>query len=630
MSLVKRFGLAYLQAVLAFVLFHAAADDFLFFTSDAASLVIYIAVSALLLALALFASSYALRAFPARAQAVVYSLFLFALLSQLFVAFIEFTIFTLRGKLAFGVMLAPYFELETLNAAKQFLSGAPLWIGLLLLVASFVFWKRALAYIVGVSRRIEQVALATLVVSLVLTPVAYALQRPGGASPTTGTRAEPRQLVLIVLDALPAHYLPVYDRNAKPNKLDRIFRRGRVLTNLRTNAPYTNAYFGTLYSGRLKPEFGGENLLSRLQDAGVAVRWMSYHRNGFPDGSSARTSRYRGLRSYFLTPRTAWIPKALGVPYHLDLSGDHAERNFIAKLLAPLVFDGLENSDGMFESLLMPSLIALRRQSKRSFLIFHLAHYKFSTSARAAPDPQTGRASGGDSAFVAGIHANEYRYEAKNEPVAARQRVRQEGLMEALGQELESFFKAFERAGLTRNTAIILTSDHGIMFRKGRFWYGYHPNDEVVRVPGVIFKESFAGTDNRLFDTRDVAASIQDYFGIDRPPGEGGVHSFFSPGPGRRWVATLTMRSDKFREWFLVLTDAERNTYRLNLHPAARGGVERILAGEFHDTVVERWPAPPDGLWPTVVSFLRLFGVSGGEIHKTFRDRLARAPHTTR
>ena len=84
--------------------------------------------------------------------------------------------------------------------------------------------------------------------------------------------------------------------------------------------------------------------------------------------------------------------------------------------------------------------------------------------------------------------------------------------MEAIGQELIGFLDSLNRLGLSRNITTILTSDHGSIYDKGRFWYTYHPNEEVVNVPGVIFQAESIGVDDRLFYRHRFLAFLCRFF----------------------------------------------------------------------------------------------------------------------
>src|SRR5439155_21686860 len=102
------------------------------------------------------------------------------------------------------------------------------------------------------------------------------------------------------------------------------------------------------------------------------------------------------------------------------------------------------------------------------------------------------------------------------------------------------------------------------------FWYGYHPEKEVLRVPVVIFGRSLKGIDDRELETEDLIRTVTDYLSA-RPGTDRSAVSLLGSG-SRPFVASLTLKSDRHKEWFLVLYKND-SKYIVNIHPQSSGRI---------------------------------------------------------
>lgn len=395
---------------------------------------------------------------------------------------------------------------------------------------------------------------------------------------------------------------------------------------MHTSATWTNGYFGTLYSGEPAATFeskrareDGRNLIGELQQAGVAVRWIAFHQNGIPEGSAARVSAYRGLRSIFLSDRFGWLPRALGLDYHLVLPSGALDSLFMGDAERRL-FHWLNRGparQNLFIQVLLPEVRQIRGTARRTATIFHLGWQAAIGADRPpaaweADDPldEVDR-------IYAQVRANDYRYEPQYEWIAEVQRRQAAAAMQILGERLQDFMEALEAAGLADDTLVIVTADHGSANIKGRFWYGYHPIEEVVRVPFLLLGDVARGRDERFLTTIDLTQGILEYLGTGARLNDAAL-SFLSERR-HEFAASVTLRSDINREWFLLLYGSGRK-YRINLHPDGDGAVTEFRLDGFTEELVAEHREPPAEIAAPLREALYAFGFPGGDVHRLYRD----------
>lgn len=458
-----------------------------------------------------------------------------------------------------------------------------------------------------------------------------------GLIPRNDTADLPRdrkQLVLVVLDGMPAQHLAAYNDKARTTALDAHLKRARVFTGMHTSTTWTNGYFGTLYAGsegiiRADPSAGVLGLVSRLQLNQIGVRWLSFHRNGFPEGSAALSGQYVGLRSYMLMQNVAWIPEVLGLDYHIALSGSAIDQNLtsdIARWFYRHVIGGIQARDDVLAGILLPQLQKMRRHSERSLVLFHVMwssvgpiekdDYNDGDAVETLPAAQERAGSKNVSEQIDLIRRADYRYGPELEWIARSKRRAAAIHMKATARHLANFLDALESDPALRKTAVIVTADHGNIYGKGRFWYGFHPNVEVVRVPFILFNAGLTGRDDRLFATPDLHRSILEYFAVAPDNATDGRSVFGDKGHDA--VVSLTSKSDRNREWFFVVTTPARR-YEVNLHPKGDGRTTILDRDGYNPKVLERTSQPPTEICAVLARSITRYGIDPADIHPAVR-----------
>lgn len=436
-----------------------------------------------------------------------------------------------------------------------------------------------------------------------------------------------RQLVAIVLDGFPAQYLHTYNSAMPVTSMDELLKHAHVVRNMQTGIPYTYGFFGQLYSGLdsmeihdgslMRIRYGDTRppgLLKTLQRAGVGARWISYHRNGFPDGSAAQDGSYIGLRSYFLTEHYTCVPRLLGCEYHVALNRSSCRKNLRGPLGAAVHrwLNGFWPSTGdVLLDVLLPEIRQLQSRHDRSFILFHIGWTDATTTKMVFPSAQGGDRKDPLAPQMVRIRKSGYTYEADQEPIAATIRESVAKSVKTTGDSLRPLLDA-----ISSRTTLVVTADHGSMFSKGRFWYGYHPNEEVVNVLCAVFNGPRNGVDQRLFSTADLTASILDFLAVEKRLNETAT-SFFSTAPGREYTSTLTRGSDT--EWWLVITGTDIR-YWCNICTEGDG---QILAFRSRTYDEQGWPDEENArldkisqdLVPIIREAIYSYGLEGEAVH---------------
>ncbi|MCH7725324.1 MAG: sulfatase-like hydrolase/transferase, partial [Planctomycetes bacterium] len=505
-------------------------------------------------------------------------------------------------------------------------------------------------------------AIAAGVTGFVLLPLVIATTHLVGsvANRDHSEGKAPKRLVLVVLDGLPTQHIHTYNPEAPRTELDDVLDDGLVFQRMYTARTFTYGFFGTLYSGHELPMYfettspanvhpserfknanflvrtfrppwvtaqpkktGRETLLGRLQQHGVTARWACFHRGGIPETCSAHTSDYGGLRSYFLTENYTWIPGLLNLNYHV---ATYHPGTIEAGGVGPAIYQWLnrghhQESKNVFVDTLLPQIKSLG-QSGPSFLVYHISWKQGAIANVYANDNRPATAQGIPGAQRADIYQqlreNEYRYDKNLEWFVQREHDTVREKIKDVGKNLAEFMRQLRADAETRDVTICLMADHGSIYQKGRIWYGFHPNEEVVRVPFALLNSDERGEDTRLFSTVDVTASILDFFNVPKSAQHRG-QSIWDKASSRSYVATVTSKADKHKEWFMVLTkDGVR--YRSNLHPEGPGTTEVLKVDGYNETVQSTTRGAPDEVRRDFESSLADFGISYAKIHPRFRS----------
>ena len=170
-----------------------------------------------------------------------------------------------------------------------------------------------------------------------------------------------------------------------------------------------------------------------------------------------------------------------------------------------------------FTETLLPEVRQIRGTARRTATIFHLGWQVAigavrPPAAREADQPvdEIGR-------IDAQIRANDHRHEPRYEWIAQVHRGQAAAAMQILGARLQAFMEALDAEGLAGDALVIVTADHGSANTKGRFWYGFHPIEEVVRVPFLLLGDVARGRDERFLSTIDLTQGLLDYLGRRAP-----------------------------------------------------------------------------------------------------------------
>jgi len=507
-------------------------------------------------------------------------------------------------------------------------------------------------YLDEIRNRIEKLGKFIFIVLLIFVPVAIAFNH--FTKPCLFTECEDgNHLVLIVLDGMPTQYLRSYNPHAAPTAFDKIFANGYLFNNMRTTAVFTNAYFGILYDGKVKKSKNNtsgptENLISKLQEDGIYTQFLSYHRNSIPEASYAHTNHYKGLRSYFLTTNTVWIPEWLGLKYHITIP--HWKFNYrrIKSKPGRFVYKYLNtDSNGKYlrhdVNTFVKHIKHNKRNSPHSFTLIHVDLFDFVGndkriqrlfSAQKA-GMETVKASdfnyfkGKDSRYVrepdyvSRFRDDNNRYSQEYDALVQTMNEKARANMKIVADQFSAFMEGLnkELENDEKPPTIILTADHGRIYGKSRLWYGYHPNEEVVKVPFVIFNTERMGIDTRLFETPDLTASILDFFGV---PGIGDSDSIsvFDENQGRNYAVSITMFANRQKEFFLVIYSKEGDKYLINMHPEGDGNVLQFSLGDdYQEKLVCELKEIPEHIKELITESITRFNLDKHKLHPVINPK---------
>jgi hypothetical protein len=220
---------------------------------------------------------------------------------------------------------------------------------------------------------------------------------------------------------------------------------------------------------------------------------------------------------------------------------------------------------------------------------------------------------------------HDYHYSRIYEAIVRRVREANLERIDTLGKKYREFLEQVRKDPLLKDSTIILTADHGSIYGKGKYFYAYHPNQEVVQVLcAVTGPHVEPKLDDRLFSTPDLTASVLDYFGLISAV-KGQLHSIFAAGSAREYTATLTLKSDKWKEWWLVLAKSDRKQW-INIHPEGTGEVVSYPMATYDESPPKADTRPSSSNGPVenaevIGATLREFGVAPEAIHPSLTAR---------
>ncbi|MCK4302995.1 MAG: sulfatase-like hydrolase/transferase [Candidatus Eisenbacteria sp.] len=481
----------------------------------------------------------------------------------------------------------------------------------------------------GIERSCVKLSLVLAPCACALFAVLVALNWLGPRMTADASQTPPKHAVLVVLDGWPAQHMKPFNHRASAKPGDAVFDQGRLFTNMRSNSVWTSAFFEVLYRGR-SGHAGEENLLRLLQRQGVKTRGFFFHRNGMPETKGI--SAYRGFRSIYFAALQLGLLDGLGLEYNtifLGMNGTRLRsdtRHFVFGSLLPF---GRQQYSNHLTELLLPELARMRQLApQKSFVIFHTSWGAGHTDLPKAWEEVSNDGAG--QGILARAHGNEYRYEPEDEWYIEQLRTMADMTAAATERKIADFIARAAQAGLLENTIFLFTADHGSMESQGRLWYGYHPNEEVQRVPLFIVGDGITGVDERNFETIDLTQTLLQYFGAQHRA-HPRARSVFDPGE-KPYTTGITLSSDSWNERFVLLYKNDRK-YCFNIHPQGDGSsVEQIL-DRFETKTIRRGEAVIQAVLPELTQAIAEYGLAhatGEQLHESYRPAHLRELAETR
>jgi hypothetical protein len=433
----------------------------------------------------------------------------------------------------------------------------------------------------------------------------------------------PRHVVMVLVDGMPSQLLSSYAPETPQTELDRVARRGCVIDHAYTSRTYTSGYFSVFYTGERSgnARAATTTLPHVLEQAGAGFRWIAFHSNGFPETS--HVTGYAGLRSAQLSERWAWLPRLLGLHYHVFLTWDETRRYMGSRVDAIYrALNGRTDEEGFWRDVLPRQIEEMQARYGRSFLLVHVSMTKHTVQAMA--DGSFGDRAADFGSLMSHATANDYTYTPEQAPVVDAYRNYYRTRMDEYGRHLGRLLDTLARTGRSDDTLVVLTADHGSAFTGGRLWYGPHSGEETARVPLLFFGNRGTQCPSPpVADTLDLRATIDAFLGLPSASGAGG-RDLLASGPSSgsaRVVPVLTVRDDKRKTWFLELHAPLDVRYVFNLHPEGDG---RALKGTVRGYEVDDMPLDGEEqvAWRAFAAALDSYAIAPTAIHADLRTRL--------
>jgi arylsulfatase A-like enzyme len=187
--------------------------------------------------------------------------------------------------------------------------------------------------------------------------------------------------------------------------------------------------------------------------------------------------------------------------------------------------------------------------------------------------------------------------------------------LDVVGVKLSEFMRELRSSPDLADAVVIVTADHGGLFERGKIWYGFHPDEEVVRVPLIVFDGQSIGVEDRMFGTIDLVHGVLDYFDINARFHPRAVSIFDGT---QDTVAVMTLRSDLHREWFLLLYQNSEK-YQFNLHPNGDGAVAVMRVDGYKELPMSDAPKRLRAIRKAFDVALSEYGIENKSIHQALR-----------
>jgi len=359
--------------------------------------------------------------------------------------------------------------------------------------------------------------------------------------------------VLIVCDLLGAQYLPMFNPEAQVNTPHlRSFSEESILfPHCHTNSTNTYWAFRNIYAGvyateKIDPK---RNLISLLQNEGVNVRIISSHSNSMPDVTG---QSYKGIRSLLLTENYVFLPRLLGIDYHIYRCPSH--RVYKRKLFGSLnsFFPPKDPLETLTEEIEYAMV-----DGRKFFIVCHFFLTDYATDSSDIPLWQDNIKKDKDdirSKIDKEMINNSYRYSEEQKWWVEEKRAKYISSIEQLDKRFGSFLKIFMERGWHRDVDIIFTADHGCSYEDGKIWYGYHVNEAVTWIPLVLYYSGLHKVDNRLCETTDIPPTVLDILNVKEKLSSQGF-SLLKEGVKKEFTMTFGRDDTKHpsRPTFLVI-----------------------------------------------------------------------------
>jgi len=335
-----------------------------------------------------------------------------------------------------------------------------------------------------------------------------------------------KHVVFVVIDGLPPKLLNSYNPSVPETEFDIAAQQGRVFERAYTERTYTNGFYALLWNGF---DDTSEALITRANREGRKTKWVSFHANGIPDTS---IPEYEGLRSGLLTENYRWLPQLLGLDYNVFLAWPSTRLSTLATVVDAMN-DPLDE-DYLWDEVIPQEIAINQAAGERTLTNIHITLNRHSVQAQ-----QLGLEEDPDILELVSHATTEgYTYPPEMTGNVEKYADVYKQRIDWYGRRIKELWSWMQTTGRDRDSVMIVTADHGSILERGMLWYGPHPEQEVMRVPLVVYGVP-AGRVAAPVSTRDVSATMTDILGISGT-GEG-ARSLLSDMPESRAVGSKTV-----------------------------------------------------------------------------------------
>ncbi len=379
-------------------------------------------------------------------------------------------------------------------------------------------------------------------------------------------------ILLIVVDTLRADHLASYGYNRQTSPtLDRLAKQGVVFESAFATSSWTLPSHASLVTGRYAYEHGAEEdpLDSRYPTIAEALRDRGYRTAAF-SANHLWFNRSRGFGRGFLHFED-----------YFNTLQDMILRTFWGRKLTRLVLIPLGLNNLL---MLKPAAVVtdstldwVRRNPGRPFFAF--LNYFDVHDPYLPPRPYRSRFSGGRD--VGGL-LNEF--QRPTPPVLTSEQLQSEidaydGAIAYVDDQIERLLKGLEEQGMSDNTIVIVTSDHGEAFgENGLLLHRNALYRSVVHVPLIIRWRGRVPAGVRVTPSvtnASLPATVMELLG------QGQQNEFPLPS-----LAILWKDPEGQRDWPDVLAELAKMPY-IRKYPAYHGWMKCLVRGQWHYIVHE-------------------------------------------